>query len=169
MLFLSACAPPNIVAEARDTSVREAATALSDTVKCLGDVQLTEGEDLVALAKLDRLCSNWRAMGTTDEELSAWKWDAVNTTWLIRTEESTDAPILKMLTVGEGHAQSQEQLEVHRLIVCWQATLDQAGGDPLVVGIECPQAWLVSWSDPEALSLKELKKAAGELGVVLKT
>lgn len=168
-LFLSGCATPNVATEARETSVRKAATALSDTVDCLGDVQFAGGEDLVALAKLGGLCGNGNTLGATDDELSAWKWDAVNTTWLTRIEESGDAPILKVLTVGEGDAQSLEQHEVHRLIVCWQATLSRSEEKPLVSGIECPQAWLGSWGDAEVMTLRELKKATSELGVELKT
>lgn len=165
VLVLSGCGAQNYAEDARNESIRNAAGAFSSTVKCFGELQLTPGEDLVALAKENGLCGSWLTLGATDDELSTWSWTLKNDTALIRIDESTGSPVVTMLTAGDGRAEYWNYQEEHTLIVCWQAALDPSGGKPRVTGIECPQAWLETWGAPEVMTLKALKKAAGELGM----
>jgi len=167
-LALSGCWP-KIVEQARDESIRNVAQATSDAVECFAEVRIAKGEDLEALARSNGLCGNWTALGATDEEILGWKWDDINTAWLIQIDESTDTPIIEVLAIGEGHASSWTQSETHRVIVCWQVALDPSGGKPHVTELECPEPWLTSWGKAEVMTLEELVTAADELGVALQT
>ncbi|NYE21605.1 hypothetical protein [Microbacterium immunditiarum] len=157
----------HIVSDARDASIRNTATAISDAVDCFTKLQITTGEDLDSLAKQNGLCGDWRALGATDEQLSAWKWDVWNNTWLIRIDESAGPPVITAMTVGSGQAQVGIQQEAHLLVVCWQVTLDPSVGEPPVTGFECPEQWSANMSAPEVMTMDELKDAASNLGVTL--
>ncbi|MGB3376650.1 MAG: hypothetical protein WBA87_16110 [Microbacterium sp.] len=167
VLTLSGCAMPNIVTDARNASIRNAAKAFSEAVDCFGKLQITKGEDLDALARQNGLCGDWLTLGATDEELAVWSWTLGNDTALIRIDESTGVPIIKVLTAGQGRANAWTQWEDHTLIACWQVRLDLSGKKPEVTEFECPQQWLESWGAAEVMTLKELKEAAEELGVAV--
>lgn len=161
---LSGCGMEHIVSDARDASILNAATAMSDAVECFGGLAIRQDEDLGALAKRNGLCGNWLTLGATDDELSVWRYNEWNTTWLMRIDERGSNPVISVMTEGDARVQVATQEEHHTVIVCWQVTLDASGGEPEVAEFDCPEQWYVSLGGAEVMTIADLAEAASKLG-----
>lgn len=165
VLVLSGCGMGHIASDAREASIRNTATAFSEAAGCFGELQVAPGVDLNTLAKQNGLCGDWRTLGATDQELSAWKWDVSNHTWLIQIDESGSGSVVTAMTAGSGMAQVGIQEETHTIVVCWKVALDSSAGKPRISEFECPRQWFANLTAPEVMTITGLRKASSPLGV----